>query len=77
MLPRPHTHRAASPEAFHDAMKFGKQLHYERVASGPLADALPWIDYGCVPASDREGIGLYSFSKSQGTRWSEVGSPSN
>jgi hypothetical protein len=29
-------------------MKFGKQLHYERVASGPLADALPWIDYGYV-----------------------------
>ena len=29
-------------------MKFGKQFHYERVASGPLADALPWIDYGCV-----------------------------
>ena len=32
-------------------MKFGKQLHYERVSSGPLAEALPWIDYRCASAA--------------------------
>jgi len=34
-------------------MKFGKKLHYERVASGALAEALPWIDYGCVSCPRR------------------------
>ena len=45
-------------------MKFGKHLHYERVASGPLADALPWIDYGCVSAPSSDvfiPMSLYSF----------------
>jgi len=45
-------------------MKFGKKLHYERVASGALAEALPWIDYGCVscPTPTRRDLPVACFS---------------
>ena len=32
-------------------MKFGKTLEDEMRASGVFGEALPWIDYGCVPAA--------------------------
>ena len=53
--------RASTPPT--REMKFGKTLEDEMRATGVFGEALPWIDYGCVPAatSSRQRLTLSSF----------------